>query len=148
MPPLEQIGSSQHDYTKSELYQTCMRGDTLKWNMPYLDAEGAQGYVTTFAIPIRDEKGVPVAALGLDMSADWIIELVNYIRQKESSFSLVLSNEGELIAHPDTALCSEALARKLTAMINDSTIVKEVVFGTTDGYVMTVFYKVVHTFLQ
>ena len=60
---LEQIGSSQHDYTKSELYQTCMRGDTLRWNMPYLDAEGAQGYVTTFAIPIRDEKGVPVAAL-------------------------------------------------------------------------------------
>ena len=122
---LEQIGSSQHDYTKSELYQTCMRGDTLRWNMPYLDAEGAQGYVTTFAIPIRDEKGVPVAALGLDMSADWIIELVNYIRQKESSFSLVLSNEGELIAHPDTALCSEALSRKLIAMINDSTIVKE-----------------------
>ena len=24
----------------------------------------------------------------------------------------------------------------------------QVVFGTTDGYIMTVFYKVVHTFLQ
>ena len=124
---LEQIGSAQHDYTSMDIYQQGIKGDTLKWTTPYLDAEGAQAVVTTFALPIRDRKGEPIAVMGVDVTTGWISETVNNNRtaQQPSSFSLVLSPEGQLIAYNDS-LCSETLATQIVKTINDSTVQKEI----------------------
>ena len=119
-----QIGSAQHNYFSSEFYLTCMKGDTLKWSTPYLDSEGAKDTVSTFALPIRDGKGKPVAALGIDITTGWMSEMLSQFHKHPSSFTMVLSQEGQLIATPPDTVCSPKLAVSIAAMIKDSSIPK------------------------
>ena len=120
-----QVGSEKHDYTQSFFYQTAMRGDTVKWTSPYLDSEGAEGVVTTYGLPVRDERGEPVAVLFVDLATDWISEVVNKHHINPSSFSLVMSQEGELIAGPADSLASSSLVTHIVDMVNDSTVSRE-----------------------
>lgn len=122
---VEQIGSERHDYTRNTLFQAAMRGDTTKWTSPYLDKEGAKGVVTSYGLPLRDSNGEPVGALGVDMSVDWIGEKVNLRHINPSSFSLVMTGDGELIAGPAESVASPTLVKKIVDMINDSTVERE-----------------------
>lgn len=133
---LMQIASEMHDYTQSSFYQTAMRGDTMKWTLPYLDAEGARGMVTTYALPVKDRRGDPVGMLAVDVSTDWISEVVNMHHVNSSSFSLVVSEDGELIAGPADSLASLSLVQKIVDMMNDSTVEKELkANGRVTGFV-------------
>ncbi|MBP5514382.1 MAG: SpoIIE family protein phosphatase [Bacteroidaceae bacterium] len=120
-----QIGSAQHNYFTREFYQTCIKGDTIKWSTPYVDNEGAKDTVSTYGLPLRDKQGTPIGVLGIDVSTEWIRDILRQIRQHPSSFSIVLSNEGNLISTPDDSLCSHELAEKIALMVNDSTVKKE-----------------------
>ena len=122
---VEQIASEQHDYTQTDFYQIAMRGDTVKWTPPYLDAEGAKGVVTTYGMPVRDKRGEPVAVLLVDMATNWEGEVVNQHHRNPSSFSLVISEDGDFIAGPDDSLASPSLVRKIVDMVNDSTVERE-----------------------
>ena len=122
---VEQIASEQHDYTQTDFYQIAMRGDTVKWTPPYLDAEGAKGVVTTYGMPVRDKRGEPVAVLLVDMATNWVGEVVNQHHRNPSSFSLVMSENGDFIAGPDDSLASPSLVRKIVDMVNDSTVERE-----------------------
>lgn len=122
---VEQIASEQHDYTQTDFYQIAMRGDTVKWTPPYLDAEGAKGVVTTYGMPVRDKRGEPVAVLLVDMATNWVGEVVNQHHRNPSSFSLVISEDGDFIAGPDDSLASPSLVRKIVDMVNDSTVERE-----------------------
>ena len=122
---VEQIASEQHDYTQKDFFQIALRGDTVKWTPPYLDAEGAEAVVTSYGVPVRDERGEPVAVLVVDMATDWVGEVVNRHHRNPSSFSLVMSGKGDLIAEPDDSLASPSLVRKIVNMVNDSTVERE-----------------------
>ena len=122
---VEQIASEKHDYTQKDFYQIAMRGDTVKWTPPYLDAEGAKGVVTTYGMPVRDKRGEPVAVLLVDMATNWVGEVVNQHHRNPSSFSLVISEDGDFIAGPDDSLASPSLVRKIVDMVNDSTVERE-----------------------
>ena len=122
---VEQIASEKHDYTQKDFFQIAMKGDTVKWTLPYLDAEGAEAVVTSYGVPVRDERGEPVAALMVDMATDWVGEVVNQHHRNPSSFSLVMSGKGDLIAEPDDSLASPSLVRKIVEMVNDSTVERE-----------------------
>ena len=119
-----QVGSDKHDYTRRAFFQTAMRGDTVKWTSPYLDVEGAEGIVTTYGLPVRDEHGEPVAVLFVDLATDWISEVVNLHHLNPSTFSLVMSQEGALIAGPDH-LARPSLVTQIVDMVNDSTVARE-----------------------
>lgn len=122
---VEQIASEKHDYTQKDFYQIALRGDTVKWTPPYLDAEGARGVVTTYGMPVRDKRGEPVAVLLVDMATNWVGEVVNQHHRNPSSFSLVISEDGDFIAGPDDSLASPSLVRKIVDMVNDSTVERE-----------------------
>ena len=122
---VEQIASEKHDYTQKDFFQIAMKGDTVKWTLPYLDAEGAEAVVTSYGVPVRDERGEPVAVLMVDMATDWVGEVVNQHHRNPSSFSLVMSGKGDLIAEPDDSLASPSLVRKIVEMVNDSTVERE-----------------------
>ena len=122
---LVQIGSEKHDYTQMLPYQLAMKGEITNWSPAYLDAEGAQTVVTTYAMPIKDESGTPVAVLAVDLDIDWIGEVVNMNHRYPSSFTLVMGDSGELIAGPADSLASPQLVQQIVNMVNDSTVVKE-----------------------
>ncbi len=119
---VNQIGSEVHDYIKSDIYQMTIQGDTVKWNSPYLDAEGAHSVVTSYALPIREKDGSPVGFLDVDLDTKWIGEMVNRRHVHPSSFTLVLTESGQFIAGPADSIASPKLIEKIVAMFNDSTI--------------------------
>lgn len=129
---VEQIGSEQHDYFQTDFYRRCMGGDTVKWSTPYMDAEGAHDVVTTYALPLRDGQGQPMAVLAIDITTGWIADMLCEVRQNPSSFALVLSEElsagsmamRQVIAAPPDSLCSPQLAAQIARMICDPTVEK------------------------
>lgn len=114
-----QIGSADHDYFKLEFYKGAIKGDTLNWSTPYMDETGAGDEVVTFSLPLRDAAGVPVAVLGIDVTTTWISKSLHQIRLHPSSFSLVLSEKGEVISLPSDGSCTVKQAEKIAAMISD-----------------------------
>ncbi len=122
---VKEIGSLQHDYTKSDFYVTAMSGMPPQWTSPYTDADGAHDIVITYALPLLDSQDNHVGVLGVDLDTDWVGEVINVHHFNPSSFSLVMSERGELIAGPADSLASPALVNKIVAMINDSTVARE-----------------------
>ena len=122
---LEQIGSENHDYEKQAFYQAGIKGDTMKWSVPYKDNDGARGEVTTYALPLRDATGQPVAVLGLDITTEWINKSMSDIRLHPSSFTMVLTEEGSIITAPTDSLCSPVLAAQIASMLVDPSVKKE-----------------------
>lgn len=120
-----QIGSAEHDYFNMEFYKGAITGDTLNWSTPYMDETGAGSEVVTYSLPIRDASGKPVAVLGIDVTTKWISKSLRQIRLHPSSFSLVLSEKGEVISMPSDGTCSKALANKISAMIADPKVSKD-----------------------
>lgn len=117
-----QIGSAKHDYFKMDFYKGAITGDTLKWGIPYMDEAGAEKEVVTYSLPVHDASGETIAVLGIDVSTGWITESLSRIRLHSSSFSLVLTEKGDVISAPDDSICSMAQVKKIAAMINDSTV--------------------------
>lgn len=122
---VEQIGSAAHDYFQTEFFQACMRGDTLKWGTPYMDYQGAHSEVTTYAQPLCDAGGQPVAVLAVDVTTTRISEVVADLRHHNTSFTMVLAADGTMIATPADSLCPRALATKIAAMIFDPAVEKQ-----------------------
>ena len=122
---LEQIGA-RHDYTKVSAYKTAIYGDTAKWTLPYMEKGGLANLVATYSLPIYDKNHHPVAVLGVEIPVDWIDDAVNEHHTYPSSFSLVLSAGGTLIADaPDSMGISDGRVEKVVRLINDSTFKKE-----------------------
>ena len=123
---VEQIGSAKHDYFQRDFFITGMRGDTLSWTKPYYDGEGAQAMVSSYVVPLR-EKGKPVGVLCIDLRTRWINAVVNHFHPHPSSFGMVLTEDGELIAAPTDSVVSPLLVNKIVSLFNDSTVDRKAV---------------------
>jgi len=81
---------------------------------PYVDANTG-GLVVTFATPFYDD-GRLVAVAGGDIAIDSVVSTVNAIAPTPDSFAFLVSEDGTLIAHPDSTL-SLAPATDLSASL-------------------------------
>ena len=99
-----QIGGPNHDYTKLEFYKHSLEGDSAFWSEPYLDPDGARGMVTTFSMPVHDKTGRVVAVVGADVALDWLSDVVDANNAYESSYEMIISRNGLLMASPVESL--------------------------------------------
>ena len=91
-----------------------------------MEKGGLANLVATYSLPIYDKNHHPVAVLGVEIPVDWIDDAVNEHHTYPSSFSLVLSAGGTLIADaPDSMGISDSRVEKVVRLINDSTFKKE-----------------------
>ena len=151
----EQLASiERHDYTKTNFYQMCMRGDTVNWTTPYLDREGAKCVVVSYVMPLHDPKGDFVGGMGVDVSIDWLNNIINQRHFYPSSYNLFLSPTGELIVSPDEDSVSSEKVNQVVDLINDSTVVREktrtgrckcITFKDIDGKKAYIYYSTMRT---
>ena len=119
----KQVAGEHHDYTLREFYKQVIEQDESNWSDPYLD-EASGEHVTTYAVPLRDEKGQTVAAFGIDLSTKGIIDTLNTRHNYPSTFFLLLTEDGKLISHPDTSKTDQSDVATVVRMINDSTCLR------------------------
>ena len=121
----EQLASEHHDYTQREFYTQAVKNNISCWSDPYLDADASGKYVTTYAMPLTDETGKTVAAFGVDLSTQGIIDTLNTRHNYPSTFFLLLTEDGELISQPDSSHTQQSDVAAVVNMINDSTYERE-----------------------
>ncbi len=120
-----QIASELHDYTQREFYQQAVVENNPSWSDPYMDTDASGKLVTTYAMPLVDETGKTVAAFGIDLSCQNIIDTLNTRHNSPSTFFLLLTEDGQLISRPDSLHSQHSDVETVVRMINDSTCHRE-----------------------
>jgi len=145
-----QIAGERFDYTRDGFYRDIIEKRTGGWVGPYNDMFLHQRMIS-YAVPIIGAgQGDTVAVFGVDIDTRFLSESMNTHHMYPSSFTLLLTEKGELIAGP-----SDPRQKKngdvVVRIINDSTAPKEkssngqatiaAFRDVTDGDVGYVFYS-------
>lgn len=104
-----QLGSENHDYTQKEFYTEPIAKGSGHWCEPYLDKEGAQAMVTTYAVPVRDCKGKIVAVVDADISLGWLDSVMNEGKMYESTKRFLVTGNYNLLAGEDCPIFKSSL---------------------------------------
>jgi hypothetical protein len=123
----EQLGGKDgHDYTQHPAYKKIQRELKPLWSDPY-EYKNASGVLslTTYSFPLLNKKGELIAVCGLDISLEWLGDMLNAMRYNPSSFDLFLTETGKLVGGPPEKRVSVERRNKVVSLINDSTIERE-----------------------
>ena len=104
-----QLGADGIDETDKEYFRVPLTTGKPHWSEPYMDPDGAHAIVTTFGMPVTDKKGERVAVVYIDITLDWLGELVKDVSQYKSTQRFIVSSAGSLLAGPDTPLYRQVL---------------------------------------
>ena len=104
-----QLGSANHDYTQMEFFKGPIEKNGGCWCEPYYDEDGAKAMVTTYGVPVHDEKGKIVAVVDADIDLDWLEEIMEEGKVYKSTQRFIVSGKGHLLAGKDDALCRKVL---------------------------------------
>ena len=113
-----QIASDHHDYTQNASYQKAVRTRECLWTEPYYYEE-AKTSMVTYVQPLKDANDSIMAVFMLDLSTDWWGDTLNYRKLYPSSYTLLLSEQGKLIAGPRMTEKNEEDIRHIIAVVND-----------------------------
>ena len=118
---VEQLGGKDgHDYTLHPAYQWVAKHHEKIWSDPYkYESEVGMQSLTSFSYPLLDADGNLEAVCGLDVSLLWLGDALNTRHAYPSSFTLFLTQKGELIAGPTSV--SKERQQRIVELINDST---------------------------
>ena len=120
---MEQMAGEQHDYTKSTSFQQSCTSGMSSWTDAYTDNVTGRRIVT-YGRPIRDKRGGIAGVFGLDISLEWLSDTLNYRHIYPSSFNVLLTEDGKLIAGPKKDIKKWADVEKLVNIINNDSIDK------------------------
>ncbi len=132
------IGTDGHDYSESVYFQRVISTRTSLWVNPYLDYNTGINMVS-YAVPIHDhKKKQTVAVFGLDVSTNWLGDTLNHRHIYESSYDLLLTKDGQLIAGPRPEKVKQSDMDHIVSIINDSSVTKRV--SKTGRSMVTTFH--------
>lgn len=112
-----QLGSANHDYTKSEFFTKPIALGKGHWSEPYLDPDGAKAVVTTYGSPVRDVSGKIVGVVDADFSLDWFEQLMVKEKVYKNTERFLVTGNHHLIAGKESPMLEHAL-KLLTAANN------------------------------
>lgn len=150
---VSRIDSTYNSYFYREWFQNQMKADKSVWTKPYFESQFFAGdqeprLLTTYAVPIHDHNGHPVALLCADLSLEWLrnqlmddIEEINsqYEKgRKHQSYFFIIDREGAYIIHPNKELMLTPCDRNIgkTMLAHRGTCVMEI-----DGVKSRLYYR-------
>lgn len=96
-----QLGTDTYDYHSMEWYDTPKKLGQPYWTEPYFDEGGGEMLMLTYSNPIHDKDKNFIGILTVDVSLDWLSDLINEIHPYPSSYFILLGRDGVFIIHPD-----------------------------------------------
>ncbi len=101
-----QLGSANHDYTKSEFFTAPIAKGKGHWCGPYMDKDGAKAMITSYGVPIRDGDGQIVAVVTADISLEWLDDVMDEGRIYKSTQRFLVTGNYNMLTGEDSVLCS------------------------------------------
>lgn len=118
----KQLGTERYEYHGMEWYTAPLKSGHGHWSEPYYDEGGGEMMMSTYSIPIHDKTGRGVAVFTADVSLDWLSGVINARHIYPSSFNMVISRKGQMMANPVESLVMRQTIQELTAKAEDSTV--------------------------
>ena len=112
---VSQIAGPDHDYTQNVEFQEVIETEEPLWTDPYFYGPDSLSF-TTYSYPVYDSKGRLAAVCGLDMDLSWIGDTLNAHHHFKSSFGLLLTREGDLVAKPSESQVPAAVVEQALAI--------------------------------
>ena len=119
------LATPEYDYPSKEWFRKPVETDGGYWSEPYVDTGGGEVLMTTFSIPVKDEKGVTAAVLTADISLDWLTDLVGNIRVYPHATSLMISRTGRFMVSKDRELVMQKTVDEVVDQMRDNEKFKE-----------------------
>ena len=145
------IDTVYHDYFEDDWYVARMESDSADWVDPYFEDPQLTTYIaprllTTYAVPIHNREGQPVALLCSDLSLeDLRNDMLQKVRQgkrnyeqneKHPSYNCIIDRNGRYIIHPDEErMLKDTLDAKVTFKGKEGTV-----SAIVDGVPSWIFY--------
>ena len=150
---VSRIDSTYNSYFYREWFQNQLKADKSVWTKPYFESQFFAGdqeprLLTTYAVPIHDHNGHPVALLCADLSLEWLrnelmedISEINNQYEKglqHQSYFFIVNREGTYIIHPKKELMLTPCDRNIgkTMLAHRGTCVMEI-----DGVKSRLYYR-------
>ncbi len=105
---LSQLAGADHDYTQNEFYLKALETRQPFWSDPYTYEADSLENLITYTVPVLDGRGEVAAVCGLDMDLSWLGDTLNARQPFPSSFGLLLTEDGGLVAGPPESRTSPA----------------------------------------
>lgn len=146
------IDTVYHDYFEDDWYVARMESDSADWVDPYFEDPQLTTYIeprllTTYAVPIHNREGQPVAVLCSDLSLeDLRNDMLQKVRQgkrnyeqneKHPSYNCIIDRNGRYVLHPDRdRMLKDTLDAKVTFKGKEGTV-----SAIVDGVPSWIFYR-------
>lgn len=108
------MGDSAYDYLDTEWFHSVIDPDSSYWSDPFYDGYDETTMLTAYMVPIHDKEGKVVAALGADVSLDWLTSKLNQTDStvnanasfvskmlRLKSHTYIIDDDGVFLTHPD-----------------------------------------------
>ena len=115
---VRQIAGPDHDYTHNKEFQQVVQTLEPAWTDPYFYGPDSMK-LATFSYPIMDRKERLAAVCGLDIDLSWLGDTLNAHQPSPSSFGLLLTSDGQLVAGPSGSRTSPEDVHRVMAAIKD-----------------------------
>ncbi len=117
-----QLGTDQYDYHSMEWYTAPIQSGQAHWSEPYFDEGGGEMMMSTYSLPIHDATGRCVGVFTADVSLDWLSETINARHIYPSSYNVLVSRSGQIMACPVESLVMHRSISEVTANMEDTVI--------------------------
>lgn len=97
------LWSTDYNYFIMDWYQIPAILKEPYWSEPYFDQGGADALLTTYSVPFyvrRDGQRVLGGIITIDISLDWLTEIVNSVKIFDTGYAFLLSRNGVYVTHP------------------------------------------------
>lgn len=91
------LATPEYDYPSQEWFKKPLELGRGFWSEPYIDVGGGNVLMTTYSVPIYDNKGGKAAVLTADISLQWLAQLINNSMAYPNSFEVVISRGGQVL---------------------------------------------------
>lgn len=116
------LGDKDYNFPVWDWYTIPANEARNVWSEPYFDQGGGNALMTTFSVPsyrVLGDTSSFVAVLTIDVSLKWLNEMLSGMKFFESGFAFLISNQGNIISHPDTSLVMKRGIVELARELND-----------------------------
>jgi len=130
---VRQLADSTHDYTKEGSYPIALKAHQVegvkigmkkgRWLDTYYDNVTLKNTLS-YSLPIWDQDSCFVGMFGLDASLELLGDTLNRRHLYPSSYDLLLSEDGKLLASPVLTYSNRLKIENIVRIINDSTTEK------------------------
>lgn len=118
-----QIGSNYNYYQKN-WYKISKEQNSSRWTRPYHELSSHEVITSTYSVPLRNAEGKIIGIFSVDLSLNWLTELIDSIKPYPDSYIIIINREGRYILHNHDSLKQEENIFRQASAMPDSSILQ------------------------